>query len=332
MIIIDLFPARAISDKVTKRPPSDLSWYDSISLFLWSFWMSLKKLIKLSLLSNLGTSWLIILCIWWNDDPPNLFLPSPKSIKNKLPFPFISGDLYSLISSIELKAESIKLTGLSTCLIDLFWDHDVFIERESFPTGIVISKYWQRSDTFLTALYRPSISFLFFDDAIQLADIFILDKSLIWLLEIFVITSPKDISADASGLEIAIIGLSPIVKTWPFLDPMLEDVMPILETGTWCGPIIWSRDTNPVTDLSPIVIKKLLSETEGSIRMFLALSKKDSSFTCFSEFSFLWPLMPIDSNGGFPNKKFIGKWITFVLSSKSNTCKYGLFVTWPIEE
>ena len=78
-------------------------------------------------------------------------MPSEISIRKISPLPFRSGVITSLTLSIEQNADRTRLTGLST-LYDVFlFFHDVLIDNESFPTGIVILFEVHRVDIFLTA-------------------------------------------------------------------------------------------------------------------------------------------------------------------------------------
>ena len=169
---------------------------------------------------------------------------------------------------MDTNADSIKLSGLLTSL-ELFLPHFVDIDNESLPTGITMLLFLQTWDSLSTAWYKLKSSFFSDELAIQFADNLILLTSPIYTEDRFVIISPNAISTELVALIDAIFGFSPIVKACPEEEFISVLVMEKFDTGTWFGPISWSRATKPDTDLSPIVTKKPLSETDGSWRTFL---------------------------------------------------------------
>ena len=140
--------------------------------------------------------------------------------------------MISLISSIFEKADKTKLTGLSTSKSFLPVFHDVFIDRESLPTGIVIFSSLHNSDKRLTPKNSLLISSLLEEDAIQFAESFMFSSFFILQQEILVIISPKLKSIDELTFDILGIGLSPIVITSPDFEFISVNVAAILETGT----------------------------------------------------------------------------------------------------
>ncbi|CUS13025.1 unnamed protein product [Tuber aestivum] len=88
------------------------------------------------------------------------------------------------------------------------------------------------------------------------------------------IDSATAIRADAAGEMRARVGFSPIAIASPVTDSSDSEVAVTATsaTGTCQGPTIWSRVTNPVTVLSPIVMRKLLEPTLGSLQAIIELS------------------------------------------------------------
>ena len=89
------------------------------------------------------------------------------------------------------------------------------MERESFPTGIAMPSSWAILERDSTASLKHESSSKVPHAAIQLAEIFMLERFVIGTEIRLVISSPMAILKDAAGLISAIFGFSPIASTWP---------------------------------------------------------------------------------------------------------------------
>ena len=117
--------------------------------------------------------------------------------------------------------------------------HVVFMDIESFPTGILIPNSGHNSIPIaFTASNKSKSSSLSPDAAIQFAESLIKLISLIALAAIFVIASLTAILADAAASVIAIGAFSPIAIASPVIELNVLFVTPTLETGTCHGPTI----------------------------------------------------------------------------------------------
>ena len=82
----------------------------------------------------------------------------------------------------------------------------------------------------------------------------------------FVIASATARRAEAGPLSVATGVRSPMLMASPKWVSSDAVVTATSATGTCHGPTIWSRATVPVTERSPMVIKKLLLPTAGKVR------------------------------------------------------------------
>ena len=118
-----------------------------------------------------------------------------------------------------------KLVFLSFCQI-------VFIDKESFPTGIVIFQGlhndWVNS---LTVKNKSVFLSLLSGEAIQFADIFISDSFLTPDERRFKVASARANFPAATGLLIAIGDFSPIAIASPESESKFDKVIALSETG-----------------------------------------------------------------------------------------------------
>ena len=100
---------------------------------------------------------------------------------------------------------------------------------------------------------------------------------------IFVSASPTARRADAPCDSNATGVRSPIDIASPWYVSNAVAVTATSATGTCHGPTIWSRLTRPVTERSPMVIRKVFSATVGKDKMRFAASAN---------------VIPVSSNAG----------------------------------
>ena len=168
---IPIFFVKHISAKAVIKPPSEISCNANTFLFLISCWTIKNISLNLSTSSMSGvsakTDWVTSEKI----DPANLFalLSLIKTIAESLSRRS-SGVTALEISSTGAIAVITPDRGLVTSSSFLPSDHFVFIERESFPTGIDTFKSTAIFDKASTPFLSAKSSLLSPDAAIQLAD------------------------------------------------------------------------------------------------------------------------------------------------------------------
>ena len=97
-------------------------------------------------------------------------------------------------------------------------DHFVFIDNESFPTGIETFNSIHILESASTPSLNAKSSLLSPQAAIQFAETCTLFKSLMTTPAIFVKDSASAIRIEADGFDRAKVGFSPIDKTSPEFD------------------------------------------------------------------------------------------------------------------
>ena len=146
---------------------------------------------------------------------------------------------------------------------------------------------------------------------------------------ILVIASPTAIRPEAGAFNTASGVRSPKAKASPnaVLKPI--KVTATSATGTCHGPTIWSRAVKPPTVRSPMLIRKVLSATEGkrSVRSiaslrFILLTSNAGSFTP-SRFTLRVIL------GGLPNSTDNGISTALLLNSSSCTINWSSAIARP---
>ena len=147
------------------------------------------------------------------------FLPAPKSIKMSFVFSksfFNCGVSVLRASAVAANAVTTSEIGDVTAFFSPFSSQTVFIDMESFPTGMLMPRAGHRSiPTALTVSKSAASSPSWPAGAIQLADSFRSLISLIKLAAILVIDSPIAIRPDAGALISARGAFSPIAKASP---------------------------------------------------------------------------------------------------------------------
>ena len=224
-----------------------------------------------------------------------------------------------LVSMQGAKAVTMSDKGAVTDFCFAPSSHTVRIDIESFPTGIAMPNCGHNSiPTARTVSKSAASSPGWPAAAIQLADSLISPIFRMRAATMLVTASPTAIRPEAGGLNTANGVRSPRANASPneVLKPI--EVTATSATGTCHGPTIWSRAVSPPTVRSPMLIKKVLSATEGNRSIRFIASERlillESNAGCFTIFRLTFRVIL----GGFPSK--IDKDISTALFLNNSSC------------
>ena len=233
-------------------------------------------------------------------------------------------------SIVGAKAVTISDSGAVTALFSFPSCQEVFIDIESLPTGMLIPRAGHNSiPTAFTVSNKAASSPWCPAAAIQFAESLTSPIFAIRAAAILVIASPTAIRPDAGALSSANGVRSPSAKASPRVVLKPISVTATSATGTCHGPTIWSRAVMPPTLRSPIVIRKLLSATDGKLSTrviasfsLILLPSRAGSFT-FSRLTVRVIL------GGLPSNTDSGISTASFLNSSSCTINLSSAIAWP---
>mmetsp|Transcript_39813 Transcript_39813/g.71321 ORF Transcript_39813/g.71321 Transcript_39813/m.71321 type:complete len:315 (+) Transcript_39813:916-1860(+) len=167
-------PAKAISTRVTKRPPSDRSWYATTRPSVRSTCMALAMLRRARASSTSGASLPIDLKTWARAEAPSLSFPAERSISSREEDPrSVRSCGVSVFRTSVTGANPVTMrdTGATTTFSPVSSAHLVAMDILSLPTGTQIPSLGQMSiPRASTASYSNPSSPAYPAAHIQLAD------------------------------------------------------------------------------------------------------------------------------------------------------------------